>query len=82
MDTTVVAENEILRAYQLRVLRFVGIDRVDARVRHLLATGRLSAGSVVAGYTRLLRDLRVAPEPRASLRGRESNRETPTSRQQ
>lgn len=72
MDTTIVTENEILRAHQLRVLRAAGIDRVDARVRHLLATGRLSAGSVVAGYARLLRDLRVAPG--------KDNGEAPTSR--
>ena len=72
MVATVVTEDEVLRAHQLRVLRSAGVDLVDEHVRHLLATGRLSAGSVVAGYARLLRDLRVTPG--------KGNGEAPTSR--
>ena len=57
MAKQVIPENDILRAEQLRILRAAGVDRVDERIRHLLATGRLGAGTVLAGYGRLMRDL-------------------------
>ena len=41
MAKQVIPENEILRAEQLRILRAAGVDQVDERIRHLLATGRL-----------------------------------------
>lgn len=61
---------EIRRDEQLRVLRAAGIDRVDERIHELLATGKLSAGQVVAGYTRLLRDLQP-PDSDADVARRE-----------
>jgi len=57
MAKQVIPENDILRAEQLRILRAAGVDQLDERIRHLLATGRLSAGAVLAGYGRLMRDL-------------------------
>lgn len=66
MDTTVVTENEDLRTHQLRVLRAAGIDRVDARVRHLLATGRAMVvnrismvGSVFIRFTHSIKPMRI-----------------------
>ena len=63
-------QDEIRQAEQLRVLRAAGIDRVDERIHELLATGKLSAGQVVAGYTRLLRDLQP-PDSDADVARRE-----------
>lgn len=63
-------QDEIRRDEQLRVLRAAGIDRVDERIHELLATGKLSAGQVVAGYTRLLRDLQP-PDSDADVARRE-----------
>ena len=57
-NTRIATEDEILRARQLRVLREAGIAKVDDRVRHLLATGKLSAGQVVKGYARLMWDIK------------------------
>jgi len=57
MAKQIIPENDILRAEQLRILRAAGADHVDERIRHLLATGRLSASAVLSGYGRLMRDL-------------------------
>jgi hypothetical protein len=62
-DAQIASEDEILRAQQLRILRVAGVRRVDERVSHLLATGKIAASQVLRGYERLMRDTQ-APRPR------------------
>jgi hypothetical protein len=56
-DDRLATEDEILRARQLRVLRLAGVERVDERISHLLATGQVAASQVLLGYERLMRDV-------------------------
>jgi uncharacterized protein YjfI (DUF2170 family) len=58
--------DEILRARQLRILRSAGIQQVDERLSHLLATGKIAASQVLRGHSRLLHDLQSPAVPPAA----------------
>lgn len=44
------------RVKDLQVLRQAGLDKVDARVRELLAEGKLTHAEVLVGYPKLVLD--------------------------